>query len=180
MILDDPGEGIAKSEKVLALLTFCVSSTGGNTLERSSIINRRKSVGWEHRRTDHCPKRVNGAGVEADAGQETLQGCVGVLKVIFAIESPARFVDQIVADITNVGAGECVITAISLQKTESSERNVIARSRISGADKRLCVVNDIHAVFVCKIVLHAKSPQISSRTSGKEGLIHCVNVSGRE
>ena len=101
-----------------------------------------------------------------------------MLKVVFAIEAPARFVDQIVPEITHVRTGECVITAVGLQKTESSEGNVIARSRIPGTDKSLCVVNDIHAVFIGKIVVHAKSPQIPSRTSGKQRLISAINLSG--
>jgi hypothetical protein len=114
MVFDYPRERIAKSQKVLALLTFCVSSTSGDTLESSSIRNRREPVGGQHRRANHRAKRIDGAGVQADARQETVQGRLGVLKVIFAIESPARFVDQIVAKIVHIRTGDGIVAAVGL------------------------------------------------------------------
>ena len=80
------------------------------------------SVSLQLRRADALRVRVNGTGIETDGCKETLQRRVAVTEAVFAIESGADFVDQIVADHADIGTRIGIVADVVLCKTQPSER----------------------------------------------------------
>ena len=84
-------------------------------------------------------------------------------EAVFPIESGTSFVDQVIVNCPHIRTGYGVIADIVLGKTQSGEgRN----HRGSGAKISLRVIDHINAIFVRKIVVHAKGSQIPRRTAG--------------
>src|SRR5206468_6403255 len=101
---------------------------------------------------------IYGVLVEADAGKETLESCVAVSEVEFAIESAASFVNDIVPDGAQIRERNRVIANVSLCETESRHWR---EHRRSSSSKSLRIVDTVDVIFVAKVVVYAKSSQIS-------------------
>ena len=81
------------------------------------------------RRADH---RAIGSDItlaEADAVQETLQGCVAVAQQSFAVETTANFVNETRREAVGIGKRDRMVSTIVLRETEPGEGRDHGRCR---------------------------------------------------
>ena len=123
----------------------------------------REKFGWTH----YCAIGIDGILIEADAGQKALQSRVAVPVNEFAIETTARFIDDVVANGAHVRTGEGMGSPFLLSQAEPR------KWRSDGGvttTECLPVIHAVHVIFVGEVVVYAKGSQVPSRVAWHQGL----------
>ena len=118
--------------------------------EAAAEVDKRVSVSTELRLADDGGVGVDCIGIETNACQKALESGIAVAKVMFAVESCTSFVDQVIADGSNIRDRYRVVANIVLSDTQASIRRVYGR----GASYiGLHVVNRVDVISVCEVMI---------------------------